>query len=51
MQISQSNNELCRYNLQVQRSQLTEREREAKSSLTQRIHLMETFTNLQIHRI
>ena len=28
MQISQSNNELCRYNLQVQRSQLTERERE-----------------------
>ena len=55
MQISQSNNELCRYNLQVQRSQLTERERErereVKSSLTQRIHFMETFSNLQIHRI
>ena len=28
MQISQSNNGLCRYNLQVQRSQLRERERE-----------------------
>ena len=35
----------------IEREREREREREVKSSLTQRIHFMETFSNLQIHRI